>query len=350
MRSYTFNVATVAALACLITITRRDGTVYRITNWSQTIRIGSTTWVPGVGLKLFDIGERNDGSPSTTQIEFSAYDGGLFDPEDVAKEVFAEAELLIQICDPLNPAGPDFHFYGKFARKGQPLHGAILYEVVNPFSRPRYSLVAQFTLMCRHIFGGPICGVPIHDPRQTADTIQRSTAYALGDKRINLRTAPNDYGNVFFEVTTAGTTASSAPSFNYSVSATTTDNSVVWTARNSLQRSVEVDTVPDRHSLVFTADPDPPYVDWEGPGKLLLLSGTNKHRVFSIGLWDETNLRATFRDAIGDCTQSGDVGLLWPHCDKTRTGHNKFVPFTAAKIYGGFPYFEGAKAASQLSS
>ncbi len=68
------------------------------------------------------------------------------------------------------------------------------------------------------------------NPTNTTDHTVRvnSKAYALGDYVVPA--TPNGY---YYRATTAGTSASSAPSFNTTVDSTTSDGSVVWTNKGT---------------------------------------------------------------------------------------------------------------------
>ena len=58
-----------------------------------------------------------------------------------------------------------------------------------------------------------------------------STAYSLGDRRLSTGTVPAL--GIHFEVTTAGTSGGTEPTWNTTVGGTTSDGSVTWTTRGS---------------------------------------------------------------------------------------------------------------------
>lgn len=348
MRTYAFNAST-ASIAYLVTITRIDGEVFRITTWPQTIKIGAVSWTPGVGLTIYDIAERSNGDSASTQISFSTYPGGLIDPVDVAFDMFAEAEVLIELCDPFNPDTPDFHFYGKVGNKSKPIHGVVTFELINPHGSPNYQLVKQYTPMCRFAFGNvfSFCGMPIMQPH-----MQRSGQYAVGNNfRFLTGASPTGYGNVYFEVTsiTTGFTAAVAPTFNYTVDATTVDGGVTWTARSAWERACEVATIADPHTFTLTALPDlrASADGWYGPGMFMPVTGRNANRAYQLGLWEGATLTATSYRPVCTGLVVGDLALIWPDCDKTLAMCDG--KYANARRYGGYPYYAGAKAAGLVS-
>lgn len=339
MRLYSFDPAS-AKIARLYTLTRKDETVLRFTSWSAPITIGADTWSPGVGLTEYSITERNDGTPASTQFDIALSTSNGFEPDEVFQGMFDGAELEIDVCDAGNPTQRHFHFYGTIFPTAQALHNHASFEARNPHAFPRFNLVPTYTVMCRHSLGDRFCGVPVMRPE-----VRRSTAYVLGDTVRKLTgVSPGGYGNVYFEVTTAGTTAGSAPTFDYAVGNTTTDGSVVFTARNAFERACEIDLVPDRHNMTLTALPDPRASDasWFNPGKIMFTSGRNKNRVVRIGYWDPVDKLITTFLPAALLTVSGDEALIWPDCNKTLAMCDD--KFDRARFHGGFPYFEGAKA------
>jgi hypothetical protein len=328
-----------ATIARLITITRRDGTVIRLTTWPNAIHIGSEAWVPAPGLKTFDIGERSNGEPASTQLQLSAGNGGIVTGIDVENETYVGADVEISLTNADNPTAKDFEFFGRIGSWSFPAHDVVTFNLKNPFGFPRHNLVPVFSVMCRFALGDQFCGVPIMRPQ-----VKRSTAYALGISVRHLTgAAPAGYGNVYFEATTAGTTSASAPTYNYSVGATTTDGSVVFTARNAYERACVIAVVVNQHNMTLTASPDLRAVDnWYAPGKIQFASGMLKGRTYKIGGWRASDRQLTTYLPAGLYAVSGDTALIWNDCNKTIAQCED--PFDNVRRFGGFPYYDGAKA------
>ncbi len=351
MRTYSFDIPTAQAIARLFTITRRDGVVKRITSWPNAIYISGAMWSPDPGLKEFDTSERNDGTPASSQIQFGVSSSGLITPADLEDRQYEGATVLVQVCDPFNPTTPDFHQYFRVGAISKPYYGTATFDLQNPHGIPRANLVPKFIVGCRFPFGGIMCDMPIMRPDVARNTayIARSLPLRGDAARFNNGTTPTGYGNRYFECTTSGTTAGSAPTFNYTVSSTTTDGTVVWTCRNAWERAFVVDTVRDRHNLILTAHVDSRDADgWFGPGKIMFVTGRDKNRPFKVAAWRQSDLTLATWVPSGLRAAAGDVGFIWPDCNKTPD--NCLNKFDNRRRYGGFDKYDGAATATQVFS
>jgi hypothetical protein len=337
------DIATAQAIARLYTITRRDGVVKRATSWPRAIYIGGNVWVPDPGLKEFDIAEKNDGTPASSQLQLGVANDGLITPGDLEDRQYEGAQVLVQICDPFHPAAPDFYQFFRVGAVSKPLYGTVTFALQNPHGFPRENLVPKFTVACRFPFGGVMCGMPVMRP-----DVARSTAYALGDaRRFNAGTSPTGYGNVYFEATTGGATAGTAPTFNYTVGATTTDGSVVWTARNAWERACVIGAVIDPHNMRLAASVDPRDVNgFYAPGKIMFITGRDKGRIYQVAAWRQSDLTLATFIPCGLRVVPGDTAFIWPDCDKTPD--QCLNKFDNRRRYGGFDKYDGAASASQV--
>jgi hypothetical protein len=350
-REYSFTLAH-GQPVLLFTITRVDGTVERITNASKDITISAATWARHGGLKAGFRTSRNDGTPPTLgfQVQLGASSPLRF--RDVDRGKYERARVQVYVTNQANPVTADFEFDGEIrGNVSYDPFGLAQFDLMSRFAIPRDIFVPNFTLLCRHSFGDPLtCKVPTFPYLfgGDLDDVARSTAYALGARRrvrFDNDLTPEDYRNVYLEVTTAGTTAGSAPSFSSTVGATTTDGSVVWTTRNAWARWAQVAAATSQ-TLTLTALPDPRASDstWFRPNKIRFASGEYSGQVFKGGSWDpdeftiQTYLPCPFV-TVGDWLE------IAPDCDKTHETCN--TKFSNAANHGGFPFQLGAKYQSQ---
>jgi len=95
MQTFSFSL-TNARLAYLLTITRNDETVIRVTNASKPITISSVTWTPAAKITIGDVTNTNDGTLPTYSFDISAPNGSLFPPLDIDNGLFEDAAILLE--------------------------------------------------------------------------------------------------------------------------------------------------------------------------------------------------------------------------------------------------------------
>jgi uncharacterized phage protein (TIGR02218 family) len=272
MRALTLDLAA-ATITRLITITRRDDTVIRLTTWPSAIRVGDEgPWLPAPGIKTFDISERNNGEAAATQLQVSAIDGGLITAADIEDGLFEGARVEIFLVDADNPTAKDFEFLGRIGSWSFPAHDVCTFVLKNPLGFAHSNLVPTFSVMCRFGFGDAFCGVALDE------------------------------------------------------------------------RACAIATVVNQHNMTLTALPDPRAGDdaWYAPGKIKFVSGTLKGRTFRIGGWRASDRQLTTYLPAGLLAQVGDTAQIWKDCNKTLA--QCIDPFNNGRRFGGFPYYEGAKA------
>jgi len=127
---------------------------------------------------------------------------------------------------------------------------------------------------------------------------------------------PSTTGDVYWECTSAGTTAASYPgTFG---GATAGDGSVVWTSRNAFLRSGIVLTADSRR--VFTAAvTEPRAVDaWFNGGSVIFITGENAGSVMELKQWRETGGEIELFLSMPSDINTGDEFYVYPGCDKSR--------------------------------
>lgn len=261
MRTYSFTLAG-ARLVYLLVITRVDETVIRLTNYSKRLMIDGNVFHPDPGLSFDDYTESNNGEVPNLTFKCAMRDGGLFNKEDISNHLFENAVGQLYITDARTPTLADLENTGilKGQVKFDP-QGYAEFEFLNKFNLTRDVDGRKYSIEDDVDFGDPtrnkIPTFPTVD--ETSDDLSdvaRSTAYALGERR-RFRYAsagnPSDYSNRYWEVTTAGTTGSSAPgSPSSTIDATVTDGSVVWTVRESLARAAQVASIVSGTTVTIT--------------------------------------------------------------------------------------------------
>lgn len=286
--------------ARLLTITRTDGTIYRLAESQLPVTIGGNTWTPLGGLvTLAAIKHTIDGSVPSTQITAALKTGGPFDSVDIDRGMFKQALVQIYPVDRDDPVIADPYFTGHI---GQTTYGAsqhCAFEVRGATAKAKGNMMEHFQAMCRTDLGSTLCKMPIWPIGGTHyTTIARSTGYPLGHfVRVNVTggTTPAAFAERVFEVTTAGITAASQPSYDITIGNPTTDGSCVLTARDAWTRYGQVVSIVDSgHGIVIDRDPDARAVDgWFAQGLIYFRSGYLFGQAEVIANWNKAAKKLT---------------------------------------------------------
>lgn len=127
------------------------------------------------------------------------------------------------------------------------------------------------------------------------------------------------YENIVYECTSPGTTASSAPTFDTTVSNTTTDGTVEWTARAAFVRHAWVGESPDNTTIILDSvgyagnnDAD----GWYNGGALIFESGENEGRIIEVRDWEQATRTVKLFLPASYVIAAGTAVRLYPGCDK----------------------------------
>lgn len=351
MRLFSFALT---RLAYLLTITRVDGTVIRVTTYSRAITFGSNTWTPAPGLEIGDITETNRGDiPSVT---FRVALGGLFTKLDINASLYEAAECLLELTNAATPSTKDEEFVGILKGDIQfDLDGNAKFEILNKFGLNRDVFVRKYSIEDDVDFGDPrrskIPTFPTVDA--TSDdlaVVPRSTALALGERRrfdYDSVANPSTYHDVHWEVTTAGTTGASAPvAPGHVIGSTVADGTVTFTIREAYARAFQVASIIDENHITITVtftDTRATDPTWWAPGMLVMRTGTLKNRGSDVDAWDgisQVGLVVPFANYL----EIGDWGEIAPDYDQTLD--MAVAKYDNANNYRGFPHLTGARLAT----
>jgi hypothetical protein len=326
MRTYSFTLAG-ARLAYLLTITRADESVIRVTNWGgRAITIGDDTWEPDPALEIGDYTISNNGEIPNLTFKVATRDAGPFPREDVENGLFDRAEAIVYITDARTPTLDDVEIIGKLDGKVEfDLQGNATFELLNSLNLVRDISGRKYQIEDDVHFGDPrrnkIPTFPTVD--ETSDDLQdveRSTAYLLGERRrfrYDSDDDPSDYHNVYWEVTTAGTTGGSEPgSPSDTPGDTETDGSVTWTVRNAYARAFQVASIISSRRITITVtEPRAVDDDWFAPGFIWMRSGYMKGFQSDVDAYDQSADEITLVIPFGEKLEVGDWGEITPGYD-----------------------------------
>lgn len=340
------------SLVLLITITKGT-TVLRFTDWPLPITVAAVTWIPQAGCSGKAIIFRTNGDVANSQISVGSYPGSLIAITDAVNGKYRGADITIEVCNPWLPENGKQTWLegviGPVEEDRSGLSTLINFTARGNLSRFKGLLEEKYGAACTLDLGEDRCRVPTFAADQT-----RNKAYVLKANAATVDKAgtgfatrvssdgsgsPASYGNVYFECTTAGTTAGSAPTYNHTIGATTTDGTAVFTARDAFVRAFVVSAIADNgFDVTLTALPDTRAVDgWFTEGYAYIRSGLNPGLQIPIANWDHDSATFTSWDNLTLLVGPGDTGEIVAGCDHRRsTCFTKFDNIINFHGYGTF--------------
>jgi hypothetical protein len=366
MRTYSFTLAG-ARLAYLLTITRADESVIRVTSWGgRAIPIDSDTWEPDPGLEVGDYTITNNGEIPNLTFKVSMNDDGPFIREDIENGLFDRAEAILYITDARTPSLDDIEVIG--SRKGEvrfdPM-GKAQFELLNSLNLVRDVAGRKYQIEDDVDFGDPrrnkIPTFPTVD--ETSDDLQdvgRVEAIINGERRRFRYAAagnPSDYHNVYWEADGTGTTGASAPvAPSDTPGATITDGGVTWIVRNAYARAFQVASIIDENHITITVtEPRAVDDDWFAPGFIWMCSGYMKGFQSDVDAYDQGTNQISLVMPFGNKLQVGDWGEITPGYDQTldmavdkygsalTSNSTIYSADGGANNYRGFPHITGTR-------
>lgn len=331
----------VTTLATCWKIICRDGGEFFLTDHDQNIVFDGDTYVSAVGYERSAISASADLSADNATAK-GIFDSDTLTIEDLRGGRFDYAQIEINLVN-----------WDDLTMDAVRLPGAILGQVTalpsGTFETELRGLAQRLQQRVGRIYS-PLCDADLGDARCKVpiapDAVARSTAYAAGDfVRVSngLYADSRRWANVSFECTTAGTTAGSAPAYNYTIGNTTTDGSAMFTARTAWTRSGIVATVTD--TSVFTATITEPRAvdDWFNLGLLTWETGANNGRSIEVRDWVSATSTVTLYEAMPNEVAAGDRFRIYPGCNRsgdTTTGHCQ-TRFANIVNFRGIPFLPG---------
>lgn len=298
----------------------KNGTIVRVSSISQNITIdvghGSETYLKDVGFQGATLQFRGNGEVPDSSVTAPIALTGAYDAEDLFVGVLDSMSVTLYIINyedtsdgglqfgPYTTGEIDYDDRGKIAG----------FELRGKLDRARFIKVEELSVSCRsdlgHIAPG-FCNLPLYP-----NDVARSTAYVVGDY-VRVANA-GDYGNRMFRCTTAGTTDASPVAYNYTVAATTTDGTAVFTAEEAWVRSAVVASVTSSSKFRLTVTESRSVDGWFANGGLLkFTSGANNGIVCTVRKYTHSTKEVELWIAPPYTVAIADTLEIMPGCDKT---------------------------------
>lgn len=316
----------------------------RFTNADRNITVDTETWqtLPGCDVTGFQMA--SDGTAGNLDVVLNAVEGGLFEPGDGLRGIVDEWPITVALVNPADPSSTFTLLSGTLVGSvEEDALGRVILAANGPLRQiQQWPLCEHFSLICRADLGDDWCKIPIllHKDRAHYD-IQRSTDYirldtnagilteagvtavtqVFGRVRVSSGGTIDDYGNVYFECTTSGTTGASEPSWPTTPGSTVVDGTVTWTCRNAWFRSARAEAL-DSYTIQLSSFNDDRADDnlWFVDGGIFFRTGAlADYPKATIKAWDPDTQRLTlFLPLLPDDVPAGTECEVHPGCNLTR--------------------------------
>jgi len=341
MRTFPFDTTASSPIAYLITI-QKGLTTIQFNTWSRPITTADNRLFsaePGAGVSGLQF--PSDGSAANNaDVVIMATAGGPIVSGDAASGALDGWPITIEMIDPSDiAAGTSTVVTGTIGSVIEDTTGVVTIAANGPFRMCQEKPVCEhFTLTGREDLGDDRCKVSLlADQIISAFDIGRGQDFVTvtgADPDVGLLTVAScygrirtgstveDYNNVYFECTTAGTTdAVTAPSYDYTVGNTTTDGNAVFTARNAWTRHARGQAI-DAFNIQLTALPDSRASDatWYVNGAMFFRSGNlSGYPKYPIRAWDPATFIATLFLPLDPADVPANTQIeIHAGCDLTR--------------------------------
>lgn len=306
-------------LAVCWKVVRQDGTSFFFTQHDEDIVFSGDTYIASAGFNASAIS--NDAAMSVDNLEVLGFLEGDFNEQAIRAGLFDRANVYLFLVNWADTSMGQVRlrrgWVGEVVFASQGYFKAELRGIAQALTQ---RIGRIYTPTCDADLGDARCGIPISPP-----IVARSTAYKVG-QYVRVATAGGDGSEVYedriYLCTTAGTTASMAPTYNTAVNATTTDGTAVFTAKQSWTRNAVVTGVTDRKTFTISVTDARAVDGWFNLGVATFETGDNTGRALEVKGWAASGGHVVTYMSYGYDIQVGDKLRIYPGCDKTMRGAN----------------------------
>lgn len=346
----TVSVALKAHLALEVTtlstcwhITRTDGVEFFFTDHDQDLIVAGDTYAAATGYLRTAIATEMNYAVDNVDVQ-GAFDSAAIKEDELRAGLFDHAEVLVFMVNWADlTMGIVRLRRGWFGEALLSKQGIFHIELRGMFQKLMQTIGLFYTSECTADLGDAKCKIPL-----LADDVARNADYIVGAVvRVadpgTSGTPSQKWRDRLFTCTVPGTTAGSAPSYDYTVGHSTTDGTAHFIASEAWTRAAVVaagaQTTAANHKAFNITVTDARDVDgWFTDGAVTFETGANAGATIEVRGWTQTGgivslfLKAPFAPAAGDRL------YLWPGCSKSLGSgcHDKFNNVLNFRGFGVF--------------
>lgn len=306
------------SLAMLWRITRRDGNNFYFTNHDVNIPFddgdGLATYKSTSSFNPTAISNSTTLRVDNLDIE-GVFNSGDVTETDLRAGRFDSAEVRISHVNWKNLAdGFIRQKRGRFGNVVDTPSGIFRTELRSLSQELNQNIIDNYGPECPVDLGDSKCMVPIFPA-----VLGRSAEVKLGQSfRVDTAGGGSQsaYENRVYEVTTAGTTAGSQPTYDTTIGVTTTDGTAVLTARDAFMRDATILAVTGPRTFTITVSEARAVNDWFNQGGLTFEEGDNQNVTREIRDWDQGTGQIDLFLPMPFLPVVGQRIRLYPGCDK----------------------------------
>lgn len=290
-------------LAWLILMTRTDGTSYHLTTHPAALVYNGDTYTPTDAISATAIARSEGMSPDNLDVSGLLGLGSVTSAE-IRARLFNDAQVWIfhvkYTDDPItNIIKLDYGHVGEVTLRGDNLY---VLQFRSLMQRLDQQVGQSYSENCPYRVGDADCGV-VMLPSDWLGT----TAYVVGDV-----VKATVYDGRRYVCTTAGTSGATEPTWNTTITGTTSDGTVTWTTFDAFTKESTVSTVTSQREITTgLTDAD----DYFSNGVLTFTSGLNSGLSFDVKRYQNTSGTVTLIHAAPFTIAASDAFSIEAGCN-----------------------------------
>lgn len=337
----------VTSIATLWRIIRADGTIFYFTDHDQDVPFDGNIYSADTGYNRSAISSSADLSVDNLDVE-GVFDSAQITKADIRSGLFDYAEVYVSLVNWADPDGDGQMKVrrGWFGEVQATQQGTYRAELRGMAQALQQNVLDHYQAECRTDLGSAQCKVPIDPPvlgREEVLTLKENggTTY----RRVVTDgggSGYEQYENRVYQVTVAGTTAVSAPTYDTVIGNPTVDGTATLVAVDAWTREAVVASVTDNKNFSITVTESRAVDDWFRFGALRWETGNNAGATAEIKSWLQSGSDVVLYLDMPFTVAVADKMSLYPGCNKAWAGAGGCVAkFNNGINHRGFAFIPG---------